>query len=395
MITVLEPVCHGLEHVPVNAALLEVIATAFPDEPLRVLAEATHGDALRSTVGPALAARAGWETVRLPPRRSGFGGRWTGEWRLLGAIARRSTAADLLVCLSAAPSTLLVLKLARATGRLRAPAQAVLHGIVADLTGWRSHNPFRRAVDLRTAVTLPPQQGLRYLVLEDHIVERLATAAPAIARHFAALPHPLLASELHEPAEPASGAPLRIGFLGLASTAKGFPAFVELAQRVGAQRPGGAEFHAIGSLPFDAPVTDFPGLATSPGRDKLPRTEFLARLRQLHYVCLPYAGDHYDLTASGVLQDAITNATPVLALPTPAVRALFAAAAPGVCAPDLAGLEAAILERLDRPDPASYAREVAVMASHRAARLPTALAARYRRQTLADRDPARHDATQA
>jgi hypothetical protein len=35
------------------------------------------------------------------------------------------------------------------------------------------------------------------------------------------------------------------------------------------------------------------------------------------------------------------------------------------------------------------------MASHRAARLPAALAARYRRQTLVDRDPAYHDIARA
>ena len=43
----------------------------------------------------------------------------------------------------------------------------------------------------------------------------------------------------------------------------------------------------------------------------------------MHYVCLPYRGSHYELSASGVLLDALAQLKPIIALPSPVVREMF------------------------------------------------------------------------
>lgn len=384
MIAVIEPVCHGLEHAPFNSAMIEVIASAYPSRRIVVLAEAQHLEELRSTLAGDFAGQVSWHPVKIPPRRGSFRDRILAELRLLREdMPRLAPDPAWMVMLTTTPGTILATKWLQLIRRVTWPVQAILHGAAADLVGWRSRNPIRRAIDLRSALLTPPR-SLQYFVLEESIVRGLSKALPALAPHMVALPHPLPSGEATYSSDSATiSRPVKIGFLGLATPAKGFLVFLELARRLHSSHPGLFEFHAIGSMPIGATIQGSDILDTSPGTTKMPRDEYLCRVRDLHYVCLPYQGAHYELTASGALLDAIANVKPLLTFSTPTVSDLFHEQKPGrIChsIDEMARELLSIAERLDRP---AYLAEVEAAEKIRQLRQPLHLATTYR--TITDR----------
>lgn len=391
MILVFETNWTGTVHVPGNSATVQVIAQAFPGQTVRVHAAADHLAELRRD--PAFAALANVETVAVavPAQHPGrlhlvSARRFRGEFALLRAALKRVPAdAPVLVMLLSATSTALFAAswAVRLAGRRRRAAAAVqigLHGNLNDALGWRSRNPLRRRFDLAAALAAPPPR-LRFLVLEEAIRDAMRRFAPLAAARTDVLPLPV------NPGEDAAiaaapiplTAPLRIGFVGTATAAKGIDIFLDLARRLGARFGGRIAFHLVGrALPGGDPAR-FAALAEPVGTAQLPRAEFLRRLARLHYVLLPYQPGYYDLSASGALLDAVTWRKPVIALRVPIAAAMFAAADQpiGVLCDDAAGLEEAVADIATRMDAGRYAREVAALERLRAARQPAALAARY------------------
>jgi glycosyltransferase involved in cell wall biosynthesis len=119
------------------------------------------------------------------------------------------------------------------------------------------------------------------------------------------------------------GTPLRFGFLGLATDAKGFPAFLEMASALKSRFGDRVEFHAIGTTPPDSVAPPMDALAVKPAVAKASRSDFARAVRQLHFVCLPYQGAQYELSPSGVLVDAIAYGKPMLSSGIPLVKELF------------------------------------------------------------------------
>ena len=380
MIEVLECLCEDLEHVAVNAGLIDTVAEAFPDE-IRVYSEARHGAHLRKALDDRHRERVRWHEVAIPGRRAGLTARMPREYRLLRRAAAGHAEPRLRLLLSAHRSLLWALAARRAWGGDRIPTQVVLHGEVGEVAGWRSRNPLRRLFDMRSTLARCRGKGVQYLVLEHTIAEALRAAMPAIASHVAAIPHPILVSELGDPRPSAVNGAIRIAFLGLATEAKGFAVFLEVAERLARACPGRFEFHAVGSTPPGSASNGFRALARQPAAQQLSRVDFLTGLRTVHYVCLPFRGSHYDFAASGALLDAVANLRPVIALPTPVLTRMFATHGIGhLC--QSADEIVAVLRQLASDFPAqAYRAQVAAMTALRDERLPRALAGPYRELT--------------
>jgi hypothetical protein len=227
-----------------------------------------------------------------------------------------------VIVLSAVASTIAAIKLIHATRRRSVPVQAVLHGYLNDIVGWRSRNPLRRVCDLRSALEHWRDPKLEYVVLEEPIRSQLVALIPGIEDQVVCLNHPFPASETNEKAN-ALCYPIRIGFLGLATPQKGFDVFLAMAKKIKSIRGSLVEFHAFGRLMNGVAQQQFEFLETSPVTAGLPRREYLENVRRLHYVCLPYLGNHYELSPSGVLLDAIGLLKPIIGLPSPVLRGLF------------------------------------------------------------------------
>ncbi len=388
MILVAETTWTGTVHAPGNSATVQTVAAAFPGRAVRVVAEPSHLAELRRDPALAACANVDFRPIAVSPLFPGkthvvSTRRFLHELRSLRAVLRDVPPAEpcLLFLISATPTAIAAASLLARVRRGRTGVQVGLHGNLNEIAGWRPRNPLARRFDL-AAVLGGRQPGFRrYLVLEPSIRDALAAISPAAARRTDVLPLPVNAAESPDAAgEPPPAPPVRIGFVGQGTAAKGFDVFVAIARALKAAHGDRVAFHLVGRT---VPGTDSGPLASvlaEPASDAhLPRAEFLRRLARLHYVLLPFRPGYYDLSASGALLDAVTWLKPVIALDVPLVRQFAAAHGEiGFLCKDGDALREAVDAAIAAPDGARYAAQVAALARARAARQPACLARVYR-----------------
>ena len=262
----------------------------------------------------------------------------------------------------------------QATGAAPRPPDVIFHGELTELTGWRSRRPTWRGLDLTAALRRWFRRGGSITVLEPHVEEALGERFPGLVRagSVKVLPHPTTQAE-HADGTGSTDGPLQVGFLGIATRAKGFDAFVEVADRLRDEpgvrfRVAGFRGEGLPDLPLDALADPLPATG-------LPRAEFERVVAELDYVCLPLSGDYYRFAASGTVLDAIRYLKPILALDTPLARRLFESAGDiGHLCADGAALETTIRELASAHDDARRRRQVENLRRLRERRSPAALA---------------------
>lgn len=388
-ILVLEMTWTGTTHAPGNASTIRTAMAAFPGQPMHVFADPSHLRELQRD--PELAtSHLQWTPITPSPLFPGQTGvvsfrRMAREAAILRAALRTVPRRHpcLVLLLSATPTAIFAASwLARL--RPRCAVQAGLHGNLNDITGTRPRNPFTRALDLPAALRSRHGGKLRFLVLEPGIVAALARLEPAAVPRTDVLKLPVNDAEIpasSPPPEPST--PLRAGFVGQATAAKGIAVFLRLATSLTARFPGQIVFHLVGRAIPGADLSSFGPLAEPATTQHLPRSEFLERLARLHYVVLPFQPGYYDLAASGALLDALTWLKPVVALRGGLADAFFAEGGDigHLCATEETML--ATLERLvTQPDPARYASQLRAIATMRHTRLPEKLSRGYREITF-------------
>jgi hypothetical protein len=253
----------------------------------------------------------------------------------------------------------------------------ILHSHLGDAMIWRSRNPLVRSSDFvaRLARSLPPKVHL--VVLELGIRSAIEELAPHLAPSILTLEHPVLDTEWATPGAARCSDTLRIGFLGHARSAKGFPAFVELARQCA--RPD-LDFQAIGLSSPDTACLDTSALRRKPSPVQLSRQQYLAMLAKVDFVCLPLHSRVYDFTASGTVSDAIASLKPLLALRNRALDAIVERYGPIGYLADTQEQLHRIVQTLDRANfPAQYLTWLQGLMRLREARRPQSLAAPYRR----------------
>lgn len=374
-IVVIEPSAFHKEHSVVNAGIGATLRRAFPDAAIRLMAEPSHIEMVRPHLDPADERALDWTPIALPPRFGDFRARLAGDIRNVGAAL--ATEPALLVVLAALPSVLWALRLWQWRGRGRATrVHAVLHGNLAEIAEWRPRNPLRRALSLASALSLGGRGGPRFVVLERAIATEAGRILPGLAGRLDVLPHPIAAGELGEARAPAP--PLRFGFLGLATEAKGFPRFVELARAVKARAGARARFETVGWSLHGLDGLDLSPLDIPPRSEGFARSDYVAAVSALDYACLPFDDRHYRLSASGVLLDALARLKPIIGLKQPLLADLFSEHGDlGHLCADMAEMTETVARLVERPDPERYAAQVAALSKARAARLPQALAPAY------------------
>jgi len=230
---------------------------------------------------------------------------------------------------------------------------------------------------MKSALTLLGNKGIHYVVLEHSIRDTVVTSFPLLSGKIDALEHPISPNQIELP-EVSLVEPIRFGFLGLADKAKGYPVFVDMANRITAKYGTRAEFHAIGhgkSVNLNGPNA----LLTKPQSTLMSRTAFLNGVSPLHFIVLPHEPDAYTLTASGVLLDAIAWGKPVICRKIPIFESMFKAHGDiGYLFSgddDLMGIVEQIVEKTDD---ARYRDQMNNLRNARKTRQPEALAEPYR-----------------
>ncbi|MGB0722025.1 MAG: glycosyltransferase [Gammaproteobacteria bacterium] len=381
MILVSEPICHGAEHAPFNAALLATVRHAYPDEEIHFAAEPSHLAEVRQQLPESLHSGFGLHSAPVPPRRAGNDERRSGERALIQRLATQFAGARQWLFSGSADTTFSALGALR-DRELKRRTLAVLHGNLSEITGWRSRNPLVRRKDLRSGLERTAIQGVRFLVLEHAIGDALRAEMPNIAQNVHVLEHPIIADAGATGAdapEPPGQPPVRVGFLGMANSPKGFDLFLKVAERVKQHCPEGIQFHTIGPRAPDMEPADWAALDTPPWDRWLSAEEYREGVLGMNFVIMPYQAQHYRWSASGVLLDAIRYGRPVIALRNPVMENLFQRHGDiGYLCDQDNHMVVTISERLRHPDPAHYRAQRKALARMLEARQPETLAPTYR-----------------
>jgi glycosyltransferase involved in cell wall biosynthesis len=367
-------------HVPFNAGLLATVQIAYPKEEFHFFGAAEHIEELKQAVGKQLAESICWQEIHPPTQGTVYSKRFFCELRIILRLLRtlRSDSTSRLLLTSAYPSTVLALKLARWLLSSQVRVQIVLHGL-SGVVGKRCRHPIRRLQDTRTAVTVPGNDGILYLVLEQSIRNTILKNLPFLSSYVQVLDHPISPREWKAESRDLTG-PIRFGFLGLALSSKGFPLFVEVATAVSAKYERRVEFHAIGRLPRnDVFMNGIEVLATKPKAKLMSRSDFILSVSQLHFIVLPHEPVPYTLTASGVLLDAIDFGKPIIARKIPIFEEIFEKHGDiGYLFDGDEKLRGIVEQILEADDKSRYRSQVLNLKSLRKTRAPEALAAAYR-----------------
>jgi glycosyltransferase involved in cell wall biosynthesis len=386
VILALEMTRTGGAHAVINSAMLQIVATACPGQVVRIYADPTHLEELRQDEH--LRTFDALEFVAAPTPKMFLDrthivsvARFRQEFAIVRTALAALPAAEpcFVILLSATPTAIWAAGLAaRLSGRV-AGVHVCLHGNLNDAFGWRTRNPLARRFDLTATLEAKLPAKIRYVVFEKHIVEALERLAPRAAAITDLIPHPVSLGDV--PAgldgQPSLQKPLHVGLVGRGSREKGFPDFLDIVARVTAAFPGECLFHVVGLVqqPFMDAAARAP-LVEPPGATPLSREEFRARLRQLHFIMLPFRKGYYDLSASGGLLDALTWLKPVLASRVPLTRDFFAEYGDiGYLSDDLAATVADIVTTVDAR---RYETQVDALKRARSQRSPEALAPIYR-----------------
>jgi glycosyltransferase involved in cell wall biosynthesis len=380
MIVICELNFSGRSHVPVNAGVLATIHAAFPKDALYFYGSNTHIEELKNEVSQTIAGSITWRTIALPTSDSGYFKRFMCELtilrRLLGTLATHSTSRVVLT--SAYPSTVLALKVARWIEQNPILVQVVLHGM-SGVVGKRFRRPIHRFQDMKTALTLLGNNGIHYIVLEQSICDTAVRNFPLLLGKIDTLEHPISPSQDELPAIQLAE-PIRFGYLGLADKPKGFPVFVEMANRITAQYGNRVEFHAVGHLPKNTePMSERSALCTSPQSGHMSRASFLKAMASLHFIVLPHEPVPYTLAASGVLLDALACGKPVIARKIPIFESMFKKHGDiGYLFSDDDELKNILGRIVQEPDKCRYQCQIEHLRSARKLRHPEMLAEVYR-----------------
>lgn len=388
-IAVVELSSRDLRHAAFNAMLLRVVSLAVPEASIAFWADASHcarvGELLRET-----SVDITFHPIRLSEHRVekmslvSSHRLWrdlVNLWRVIRAGGHGPT---LMVVSSASATGISACWFTRwLPGAGRRAIQFVLHGEVNALRdGWRTRHPLYRRLDLRAVLERCHSTRFRYLVLDSAITDTMVREVPGLAGWIDSMPLPAVETDGNDWEMTALTAPVELGLVGVATRAKGFDIYVSLAKSLAREAPGQLRFNLVGRLHPDFAATDLSALTPPIGFTDLPHASFVARLRRLHYVCIPYQGGYYDWGASGAALDAVTSRKPLIVFRTPLTEHLFSVGGDvGHLCHDEKEMAAVLRQLALAPDPERYRRQVAAVDALYRSRTPSAIAASYR-QTL-------------
>jgi len=329
-IVLVEPWYAKTGHVPFNRAFLAVIREAYPSARITFACSPEYRSELGETQGgPNPIAHwidaAAWTQSTTD---GGIGEFWKRAQWLVGVLGRvrdKGIAPTHLVVLGSSGPLLLA---AFAAKVVRLPRScktfAVVHGADGLVHGWQPRNPLLRLFTFRTTIRLLPAMGIKVIVLEMSIAQKIRDCFPRQAKAILCIPHGYDETE-SVAASPTSAntGHLRILFLGQATPHKGFAEFVRLAELARASGDAEMEFRAVGPARRDVRDIDQSALSRRAGDRPLERREFLAELSAADLVFI-WHSEYYELTPSGILLDCIGMGVPMVGRRSQPIAALEA-----------------------------------------------------------------------
>lgn len=153
--------------------------------------------------------------------------------------------------------------------------------------------------------------GIKFCVLGDSILNNLQPFLSNANRlNFITIEHPYFFAEA-EIEKKVHTVPLKIGTVGVLTTLKGLPDFLELASNLKDKIQFSVVGRVMGLIDFEK--YSFINFLVK-GSEFLPREEYEREIKQLDYILFLYNTDSYKFTASGAIFDAIDYKKPIISL---------------------------------------------------------------------------------
>jgi len=376
VIIIVEPMRVGMEHQAFNAGLLEAVIQAFPGKEVLFMADQSHLESVRELLPVDINIL--WAPVMVADRRATLLGRLPADIKIVWQIRKlMNDPANHLIFSSVTISLLWALRLLPSIPATR--AVAVIHGGLAELQWQPRYNLIKRWTSIRLALLRAPA-WIKFVVLEQSILNALEKYSPDLIARFDVLLHPLPPDLTHAGVNVQKQAmPLTIGLLGLATPQKGLFRFLELAEMLQSKDVHFVIAGRIHASFQEAVASRLKVLEFRPKTGPMPRSVFRQRLEQITYAAFFFEGKHYTLTASGVLLDCIAMGIPLLGYRYPVFDLLEAEAGGDIgffCEP---GGEVEIVRNLAANfDMIRYRQQREAMRRLHASRSPEALGKKIR-----------------
>lgn len=310
IILLIEPVWDQFVHLPANLGALLAVRNAYPDAVIFFSGGTQQIEEMKKLGAPAaLSSIKFLINSPFPDLDTGYAQYRTRRQVFEGILSQVGKAPDFILLCSCVPTALAAISSLGLAGN----SAAFLHGNANELSGWRSRHPVRRYFDLTSSMKRFAREGGRVLVYEGRIREALGKEYPWLRRALRVVPHPILESEAGSRSSfqvLEEGQHLKIGFAGLATRAKGFPEFAQLAKKC---KDLGMpyEFHSIGPLHPECKDVDQTALVCKAGRT-LERNEYVSLLQGIDFLFAWHKDVFYSMAASGIVYDAINLEIPIL-----------------------------------------------------------------------------------
>ncbi|MCX6971996.1 MAG: hypothetical protein NTV93_17840 [Verrucomicrobia bacterium] len=291
-ITLLEPQCTGLQHVPFNAALLRTVSLAMPDANLVFSGESEHAASVRRALeeflpGQNITWQSAFGGIVRGESVAGIPRLWSDAFRLCQHCRKEKV--DVLILCSASPALLAAI----AAMRPRPTAVLVfMHACLAQLRFHPVTQCLRNPLSMHAVARISMPSGLRVIVLGQPILDNLRAMGLASNR-WASIDHPCLNMQEEPPTPPS---PVRFGYL--AGFERSDSSTREMLERV--RSATGCGINWIGR--------------ESALSEALPTDEYQRRLGESHYAI--WLGDAISarLRASATFLDAIAMGKPLIYL---------------------------------------------------------------------------------
>jgi glycosyltransferase involved in cell wall biosynthesis len=292
---VCEPIALGMVHVPFNAALLQTIRFAFPNDTICFYATETHLNYVREQLTEESTDSIVWKKLALCSKHSGFYTRFFSDFRTVKFLLNELNEypkKDVLA-LTGNASLLWALKFHVRVKHKDKRVQVINHGNFSTLhrTPRKSIlNPFYYLGSLKTALRLCRNSSFQHIVLEEAVRDAILKNMPFLRDKVFVLDHPIPIDKQSIEINNFSP-PIHFGFLGRATEKKGFSKYLDVASEISQRFPGQVKFHFIGWISDKqkrAINSKLGSLSDTPGTERMSRIEYVTRLKSLHFVCLFY-----------------------------------------------------------------------------------------------------------
>lgn len=294
-ITVVEPLCEGVEHSRFNTLFVSSLALASgADAEIEFWGEAEHCVHVANQLGENVRSRIRFRPFLFASRLSNRKGRALAF--LLTAIIRALPQARKVIFLSVNTPVIYASVLFRSAGQKRCIIHSYFPNFLDLLARWKA------SPGSVLFLKLVLERSVFISLREDTIADAIAAWKQVKIAH---IEHPV--GPARPRSQPMPGKTI-VGFLGRGTPEKGFDLFESIAMKF--QSPN-VTFRHIGPTPVTSKLSDKP---SAPLRMPLSDIEFEEQIRGLSFVFFANKRESYRFIASGVVFDAIENCVPIVGI---------------------------------------------------------------------------------